>query len=112
METLLKKIYGDSLGIIAYDKLRNLIQNTNIKGEKYQECFSESDVVLITYGDSIKIFLNCEKNLEYHHNCRTKHTENFVLNKPVHLLLFFFIFFAASPFYILLWLAEKLVALP
>ncbi len=54
MEKLLRKIYGDSQGSLAHEKIQELIKDIPIKDEKYQECFSQSDIVLITYGDSIK----------------------------------------------------------
>lgn len=51
---LLIEIYGDTQGIAAFEKIDRLIANCPKKSEKYQESFSPADVVLITYGDSLK----------------------------------------------------------
>ncbi len=54
MKTLLKTIYGEKDGNLAFEKIQSLVQNFPLKQQKTQEYFSERDVVLITYGDSIK----------------------------------------------------------
>ncbi len=53
IKALLHDIYGESKGDTAYGKIFSLIEkHGKNKGEK-EELFSEKDIVLITYGDSL-----------------------------------------------------------
>ncbi|MBU2644630.1 alpha-glucosidase C-terminal domain-containing protein [bacterium] len=54
MKPLLTKIYGDQVGAIADRRLHSLLGHHPIKAEKHQPRFSESDTILITYGDSLQ----------------------------------------------------------
>ncbi len=54
MKKLFRRIYGKKLGDLAFEKTKTLIDNFPKKSEKYQEIFSQQDVVLITYGDTLQ----------------------------------------------------------
>ena len=53
MKHILKRIYGEKTGALAFDKILLLIQQFPVKKEKSKGYFSQEDVVLITYGDSL-----------------------------------------------------------
>ncbi len=82
---LLRKIYGDAKGNLAYEKINSHIIDFPKKSEKYQESFSPADVVLITYGDSIKSESQ-EPPLKTLHTFCTKHLKN--LFSTIHILPF------------------------
>jgi glucosylglycerate phosphorylase len=86
MKNLLKRIYGDSQGSLAHEKIMGLIKDIPIKAEKYQDSFSQSDVILITYGDSIRT-LPKERPLQTLHQFCCQHFEN--LFSTVHILPFY-----------------------
>jgi sucrose phosphorylase len=50
---LLRKIYGDAKGSQAYKKIISMVQRYPGRGTKSKEFFSQDDVVLITYGDTL-----------------------------------------------------------
>ncbi len=86
MKTLLKEIYGRSDGEMAFERLQGLIENTPIKSEKYQDRFSEQDIVLITYGDSIKSRSGSTPLQTLFQFCRTHFKDIF---STIHILPFF-----------------------
>jgi sucrose phosphorylase len=51
---LLKKIYGEETGILAFERIAPVIEKYRVKKSKKESYFSQEDVVLITYGDSLK----------------------------------------------------------
>ncbi|MCG8336675.1 MAG: sugar phosphorylase [Proteobacteria bacterium] len=83
---LLKKLYGDSQGTLAHEKINGLIINFPKKSEKYQESFSSADIVLITYGDSIKS-KSKDSPLKTLHSFCNNHLKNIV--STIHILPFF-----------------------
>jgi glycosidase len=51
---LLKKIYGEETGRQAFERLTLIIEKYAVPKHKKETYFSQQDVVLITYGDSLK----------------------------------------------------------
>jgi len=51
---LLKKIYGEETGGHAFERLTSIIEKYAVQKSKNETYFSQEDVVLITYGDSLK----------------------------------------------------------
>jgi glycosidase len=54
VKNLLIKIYGEETGIRALEHIAPLIEKYALKKRKKESYFSQEDVVLITYGDSLK----------------------------------------------------------
>ena len=54
VKELLRKIYGEETATLALDRIRPGIKKYTVKNSKKDFYFSEKDVVLITYGDSLK----------------------------------------------------------
>jgi len=54
VESLLGEIYGPQTGRTAFERIRPLIENFPAQKRKKQAFFSQEDIVLITYGDSLK----------------------------------------------------------
>jgi glycosidase len=54
VKDLLRKIYGKETGMLALDRITPVIEKYTVKKSKKDFYFSEKDVVLITYGDSLK----------------------------------------------------------
>ncbi len=54
VKQLLTEIYGEETGQAAFERLQPIIGKFPIQKRKKQEFFSQEDVVLITYGDSLK----------------------------------------------------------
>ncbi|MGD8303907.1 MAG: alpha-amylase family glycosyl hydrolase [Desulfobacterales bacterium] len=54
VKDLLRKIYGKETGMLALDRITPVIDKYTVKKSKKDFYFSEKDVVLITYGDSLK----------------------------------------------------------
>jgi len=54
VKQLLTEIYGAETGQAAFERLQPIIEKFPIQKRKKQEFFSQEDVVLITYGDSLK----------------------------------------------------------
>jgi sucrose phosphorylase len=54
IKQLLNNIYGEVNGRLAFEKISPLIENGPAPKRKKQGYFSQEDVILITYGDSIK----------------------------------------------------------
>ena len=53
MKPLLEKIYGKKKGGLAFNKIVPLIERSSVKKNKAAGYFSQEDVILITYGDSL-----------------------------------------------------------
>ena len=53
VKELLTDIYGTEIGPTAYEKLRPIIESFPAQERKKESFFSQRDVVLITYGDSL-----------------------------------------------------------
>ena len=51
---LLMNIYGQDTGQSAFDRIVPVIEKFPVQAQKKNEFFSQQDVVLITYGDSLK----------------------------------------------------------
>jgi len=54
VKILLKKIYGEQTGTLAFERIAPVIEKYGVKKSKKNAYFSQEDVVLITYGDSLK----------------------------------------------------------
>lgn len=54
VKDLLVEIYGEEKGLTAFDRLQPIIDKFPAQKSKKKEFFSQDDVVLITYGDSLK----------------------------------------------------------
>ena len=54
IKKLLNNIYGEVNGRLAFERINPLIENGPAPKRKKQGYFSQEDVILITYGDSIK----------------------------------------------------------
>ena len=54
MQSILRRIYGIEGGIEAFVKISPLFETFEIKAEPDQDRFSQEDIILITYGDSLK----------------------------------------------------------
>ena len=53
VKSILKRIYGTKKGSLAFNKILPLIEKFPAKKRQKQDYFSQEDVVLITYGDSL-----------------------------------------------------------
>ena len=53
VKDLLKKIYGEETGRLAFERIAPLIEKYAVRKHKKETYFSQEDVVLITYGDSL-----------------------------------------------------------
>ena len=51
---LLKKIYGEETATLAFERIAPIIEKYKVKKSEKESYFSQKDVVLITYGDSLK----------------------------------------------------------
>jgi sucrose phosphorylase len=51
---LLNQIYGEETGALAFERIRPMIEKSPIQESRKEEFFSQEDVVLITYADSLK----------------------------------------------------------
>jgi sucrose phosphorylase len=54
VKDLLRKIYGEETAMRALDRITPVIEKYTVKKSKKKSYFSQEDVVLITYGDSLK----------------------------------------------------------
>ena len=54
VKDLLEKIYGQATAVIARERIAPIIEKYEVKKNKKKSYFSQEDVVLITYGDSVK----------------------------------------------------------
>ena len=51
---LLNRLYGETTGRLAFERISPLIERFSARQRKKQGYFSQDDVILITYGDSIQ----------------------------------------------------------
>jgi len=54
IKQLLNRLYGEATGRLAFERISPLIERFSARERKKQGYFSQDDVVLITYGDSIQ----------------------------------------------------------
>ena len=54
VKDLLKKIYGEETAALALKRIAPIIEKYAVQKSKKETYFSQEDVVLITYGDSLK----------------------------------------------------------
>lgn len=54
VKNLLRKIYGKETGMQALERLTPVIEKYTVRKRQKESYFSQEDVVLITYGDSLK----------------------------------------------------------
>jgi glycosidase len=54
VKELLTEIYGPQTGQTAFERIQPIIEKFPVQKRKRQEFFSQEDIVLITYGDSLK----------------------------------------------------------
>ena len=54
VKDLLKKIYGQETAALALERIAPIIEKYEVKKREKESYFSQEDVVLITYGDSLK----------------------------------------------------------
>ena len=54
IQQLLNGIYGEAAGRLAFERVRVLIERFPAQKRKKPEYFSQEDVILITYGDSVQ----------------------------------------------------------
>ncbi|MGD9213113.1 MAG: sugar phosphorylase [Desulfobacteraceae bacterium] len=55
ISSLLEKIYGQAMGRCAFERIAKLIDSYPLIQGRSQNFFSQQDVILITYGDSLKL---------------------------------------------------------
>ncbi|MBW2590773.1 MAG: hypothetical protein JRD71_08680, partial [Deltaproteobacteria bacterium] len=53
IKELLEKIYGEEKGGLAFTKLNLLMEKFPTSQKRKNEYFSQEDVILITYGDTL-----------------------------------------------------------
>ncbi len=53
VKQLLNKIYGENTGKLAFERLAPVIESFSALPGAKKEFFSQKDVVLITYGDTL-----------------------------------------------------------
>lgn len=82
---ILNKIYGTKKGSLAFNKILPLIEKFPARKREAQEYFSQEDVVLITYGDSL--FSGKEVPLKTFHRFAAKHFKD--VFSTIHILPFF-----------------------
>jgi len=85
VKCLLKKIYGEETGALAFERIAPVIKKYTVKKNKKQSYFSQEDVVLITYGDSLK--KDSEAPLATLHKFANQYLKGAVSN--IHFLPFF-----------------------
>jgi sucrose phosphorylase len=54
VQDLLEKIYGEEAEPLAFERIGSVIEKYTNNKSKKESYFSQEDVVLITYGDSLK----------------------------------------------------------
>jgi len=85
VKDLLKKIYGEETGTLALKRIAPVIEKYTVKKRKKEPYFSQEDVVLITYGDSLK--KDGEAPLATLHEFASQYLKDAVSN--IHFLPFF-----------------------
>ncbi len=82
---ILKRIYGDKEGELAFQRIMPLIESFPSQRSQKEGFFSQEDVVLITYGDSL--LKKGERPLVTLHNFANKYLKGVISN--IHFLPFF-----------------------
>ena len=82
---LLKSIYGEEIGTRAAERICPLIEHHSKRSQKKKEYFSQEDVVLVTYGDSL--IKDGELPLKTLHNFAHKYFKG--IFSTIHFLPFF-----------------------
>ena len=54
LKDLLNKVYGEETGSLAFERIAPIIEKYAVQKRKKETYFSQEDVVLITYGDSLQ----------------------------------------------------------
>jgi sucrose phosphorylase len=85
VKRLLERIYGKETGVLALKRIVPIIEKYAIQKSKKETYFSQEDVVLITYGDSLK--KEGEAPLTTLHEFANQHLKGIISN--VHFLPFF-----------------------
>ena len=85
LKDLLKKIYGEETGTFALERIVPIIEKYAVQKSKKEFYFSQEDVVLITYGDSLK--KEGEAPLATLHEFANKYLKGAISN--IHFLPFF-----------------------
>ena len=85
VKDLLKKLYGEETGTQALERIVPVIEKYTVKKRKKESYFSQEDVVLITYGDSLK--KDGEAPLATLHEFANRYLKGAVSN--IHFLPFF-----------------------
>jgi sucrose phosphorylase len=85
VKDLLRKIYGEEAGSLALDRIKPVIEKYTVKKSKKESYFSQADVVLITYGDSLK--KDGEAPLATLHEFASQYLKGIISN--IHFLPFF-----------------------
>jgi len=85
VKDLLKKIYGKETGSQGFERLTSIIEKYAVQKRKKETYFSQEDVVLITYGDSLK--KDGEAPLATLHEFANQYLKDAVSN--IHFLPFF-----------------------
>ncbi len=85
IESILKRIYGTKKGSLAFNKILPLIEKFPIKKKETQDYFSQKDIVLITYGDSLN--KNGEVPLDTLHKFANKYLKG--VFSTIHILPFY-----------------------
>jgi sucrose phosphorylase len=82
---LLQRIYGENTGALAFQRIIPLIERFPNRRSKKEEYFSQEDVILITYGDSL--LKEGEAPLVTLHKFANKYLKGAISN--IHFLPFF-----------------------
>ena len=85
IKQLLEKIYGKEKGILAFTKINVLMEKFPARQKRKNEYFSQEDVILITYGDSLN--KNGERPLTTIHKFSNKYLKGAFSH--IHFLPFF-----------------------
>jgi sucrose phosphorylase len=85
LKHLLERIYGENTAALALQRVMPLIESFQSQKSKKEEYFSQEDVVLITYGDSL--LKKGEAPLVTLHNFANKYLKGAISN--IHFLPFF-----------------------
>ena len=84
LRNILNRIYGKDKGLEAFNRILQVIEKYSVKDKDPSGYFSEDDVVLITYGDSLK--KNGEPPLQTLHEFSKKYLSGVV--STIHILPF------------------------
>jgi len=85
VKQILNNIYGDKKGKSAFERILPIIQSFEKKASEKKEYFSQEDIILITYGDSLNQNGICPLNTL--HQFAVKYFKN--IFSTIHILPFF-----------------------